>query len=110
MKSFVPKQTPICIKYRNYKNYSNSTFRLIIQNVLSVGEDISYDTYESIFLTEFNKLAPIKEKYVRANNAPYMNKTLSKAIMNRSRLRNKFLKNPNDENRAIYKKTTQLLC
>ena len=94
----------ICI-YRNYKNYDNSTFRSNMQNALmSVGEDISYDIYESIFMTEFNKLAPIKEKYVRANNAPYMNKILSKAIMNRSRLRNNFLKNPNDENREIYKK------
>ena len=57
-----------------------------IQSKMGGGDDISYDTYESIFMMELNKLAPIKEKYVRANNAPYVNKTLSKAIMNRSRL------------------------
>ena len=77
-----------------------------IQSKMGGGDNISYDTYESIFMMELNKPAPIKEKYVRANNAPYMNKTLSKAIMNRSMLRNKFSKNPNDENRTIYKKTT----
>ena len=42
--------------------------------------------------------------YIRGNNAPFMNKILSKAFMNRSRLRNNFFKNPNDENKAIYKK------
>ena len=32
----------------------------------------------------------MKEKYVRANNAPFMSKVLSKAMMNRSRLRNRY--------------------
>ena len=45
-----------------------------------------------------------KEKYLRANNQPFMNKMLSKSVMTRSRLHNKFLKNPNDENRANYTK------
>ena len=34
----------------------------------------------------------MKERLVRANNAPFMNKTLSKTVMHRSRL-----KNPNNE-------------
>ena len=41
---------------------------------------------------------------MRANNAAFMNKTLSKAIMNRSRLRNKYLKHPNNVNKSNYKK------
>ena len=36
-------------------------------------------------MDEFNKQAPMKDKYVRANNAPFMNKILSKAFMNRTR-------------------------
>ena len=51
-----------------------------------------------------NKHAPMKKKIVRANNAPSITKTLSKAIMNWSRFMNKFLKNPNDENKAKYNK------
>ena len=43
--------------------------------------------------------APMKEKLIRANNSPFMNKTLSKAFMNRYRLKNRFLKNPNEENK-----------
>ena len=51
-----------------------------------------------------NKHAPMKQKYIRANTAPFMNKKLSKAVMTRSRLKNKFLKNPNAINKATYKK------
>ena len=36
-------------------------------------------------------------------NAPFMTKKLSKAIMDRSRLKNKFLKNPTKENGLTYK-------
>ena len=39
-----------------------------------------------------------------ANNSPFMNKTLSKAVMTRSRLRNKFTKNPTAENKSNYTK------
>ena len=45
----------------------------------------------------------MKRKYVRANEAPFMTKELHKAIMKRSRLRNKFLKNKNEINRNNYK-------
>ena len=49
-----------------------------------------------------NKHAPMKRKYVRANEAPFMTKELHKAIMKRSRLRNKLLKNKNKINRNNY--------
>ena len=47
-------------------------------------------------MNPLNMHAPMREKYVRANNAPFVSKALSKAIMSRSRLRNKYLKNPNN--------------
>ena len=46
----------------------------------------------------------MKEKRVRANNAPFMNKILSKAVMKRSRLHNKYLKNPNEINKMLHRK------
>ena len=64
--------------------------------------DICYETFENIFMNLLNKYAKVKKKYIRANNAPFMTKTLSKAIMNRSRLKNRFLKNPNEETELIY--------
>ena len=39
-----------------------------------------------------NKHAPLKKKLLRANHAPYITKTLRKAIMRRSQLETKYLK------------------
>ena len=64
----------------------------------------SYNLFESTFIKLLNKHAPIKKKNIRANNAPFMNRTLSKAVMNRSRLRNKYIKKPNSHNKSIYNK------
>ena len=64
----------------------------------------NYELFEHSFMELLNKHAPMKTKYVRANNAPFMNKKLSKAIMTRSRLRNKLLKNPDEVNKRNYNK------
>ena len=48
--------------------------------------------------------APTKKRYARANQAPCMNKKLSKEIMKRSRLRNKFLNTRSDLDRKAYNK------
>ena len=37
-----------------------------------------------------NRTAPLKQKHVRANNSPFINKTILRAIMKRTRLKNKF--------------------
>ena len=54
------------------------------------------------------KHAPLKEKFVRANNAPFMNKELSKAIMKRSNLRNVYRKSPTEENHTAFKRQRNL--
>ena len=43
-----------------------------------------------------------KMKYIRSNNCNFMTKELRKAIMNRSKLRNKFLKTRNEESRRRF--------
>ena len=58
---------------------------------------------ESVNIT-LDKYAPLKKRYVRANQPPFMNKKLSKEIMKRSRLRNKFLKIKSDIDRKAYNK------
>ena len=105
MKQYFPKQTPVLIKYRNFKTIDKFAFRQELrQNLTTLGETITYVQFENIFIRQLDKHAPMKEKYVRANNEPFMNKTLSKAIMNRSRLRNRFIKNPNETNQYNYKR------
>ena len=43
-----------------------------------------------------------EKKYIRGNNKPFMTKTLSKSIMERTRFRIRFLKNQTDENRLAF--------
>ena len=63
-----------------------------------------YESFDKEFLKVLNKHAPLKKKVIRANHVPYMTKDLSKAIMKRSQLENKYIKNPTVENRNMYKK------
>ena len=49
-----------------------------------------------------NLFAPIKKKYARGNQMPFMTKDLSKEMMTRYRLRNKYLKDKTEENRLLY--------
>ena len=55
-----------------------------------------------------NKHAPMKQKYLRANQGIFMTKDLHKTIMKRSRLRNKFLPDRTDISREEYKKQRNL--
>ena len=65
---------------------------------------MNYDEFKNIFIKALNRHAPIKEKKIRGNNAPFMNKTLSKSIMTRSKLKNKYNKFPTEENKRLFKK------
>ena len=55
------------------------------------------------------KYAPEKQKYVRANQANFMDSKLNHAFMLRSKLRNKCLKSRSNKDREAYKKQ-QNLC
>ena len=48
--------------------------------------------------------APIKKKSVRTNDGPFMTKTLRKAMMNRTRLRNTYCKDRTADNLKAFKK------
>ena len=50
------------------------------------------------------KHAPLRKKFLRANHAQYMTKTLRKAIMRRSQLEIKYLKTKIQTDLKLYKK------
>ena len=93
---------PKIIKYRNYKNLMkmNSNFYVKINT-----DDITVDIIKMTFLNVLNKFAPLKKKYLRANHSRFVNKELNKAIIQRSRLRNAYLKDKTRADRTAYKKT-----
>ena len=95
------KREPQIIKYRDYKSFGNNKFRSEILKSKFNGTDLR--TFKETVFNIFNKYTPIKIKYVRANEAPFMTKELHKAIMKRSRLRNKFLKDRTENNQKNFK-------
>ena len=95
------KSKPRITTYRDYKKLNNNAFRSEIQSLCSSEADLRFFIY-SIFHI-FNKHAPIKKKYLRANENPFMTKELHVAIMKRSRLRNNFLREKNQANKDNYK-------
>ena len=70
--------------------------------------NMEYQHFLNIFIDILNKHAPMKQKYLRANQGRFMTKDLHKAIMKRSRLRNKFLRDRTDISREEYKKQRNL--
>ena len=70
---------------------------------LNIHESRNTEFFKNIFLKVLNKHTIIKMKYLRANHAPFVTKELSKAIMLRSKLQNRYLKCKSEEARAHFK-------
>ena len=89
--------------YRDYKNFDRLTFKRELEEKLT--QQINeYKRFKQILLEVLHTHAPIKKKLLRANHVPYMTKALRKAIMKRSELESKYVKNKTNENLKSYKK------
>ena len=109
MKPHYKKQKSKIIKYRRYTDFSNDVFRARLREVMETyNPEHMTLTIKQEFIEILNKLTPIKRRYIRANQAPFMNKSLNKSVMDRSRLKNKFLRNRIPENWSNYKKQRNL--
>ena len=65
---------------------------------------MDFDAFKRTIVDTLDKYAPLNKKYLTANHSNFVTKELSKAIMNRSRLRNQFLKNRSIQSRMKYNK------
>ena len=106
LKTTFPKQGPTVINYRNYKKYNENVFKNDLQQELQRIDpsDLNYSSFETAFDKVLDKHAPIKKKYVRANDKPFMTRALRKATMLRSRLRNKYNEERTAENWNNFRK------
>ena len=106
MKTSFRKLPPKIISYRNYNNFTHHSFRNEVIEKLRHYDlnEISYENFERIIITCINIHAPKKKKCIRANESPFMTKELRKAIMVRSKLKNKFNTMKTDENKLMYNK------
>ena len=108
-KNTYEKLQPIKIQYRSYKDFQEDAFLSDLQaapfdHVLDLpNSEMAYNKFKSLFDKVVEKHVPLKKKVLRGNQAPFMTKELSKEIMVRSRLRNKFNKHKTTENWKAYK-------
>ena len=106
IKMYYSKQKPTVIHYRKFKDL-NDSFIIDLQTLLTKSfneEVIPFQALRKSVNVTLEKQAPIKKRYARANQAPYTNKKLSKEIMKRSHLRNKFLNTTSDLDQKAYNK------
>ena len=95
------KQRYQIIKYRCYKNFDHDTFRshLLKEFSLSNLKKDEFDKFKYLVFKVLETHAPVKEKYIRYNQRPFMTNDLRKAIINRSRLLNKFRNENTEQNK-----------
>ena len=93
---------------RNYKHFEDSRFLEDVNSTdFSLNTDDPNENYNFTtdkFLNVVNRHAPLKKKILRCNQALFLTKELRKQIYTRIKLKNKYNRNPIEENKAIYKK------
>ena len=77
--------------FKNLKNFSKENFNHELKTNLGERCVKNYASSENVFLDILNKHAPFKKKLIRANDVPYVTKSLRKAIIKRSNLQNIYL-------------------
>ena len=103
MKSGSFKGSPRKKVYRSYKYFDIDLFKIALQEKLKHLENDAYSAFNSAFTNLLNEHAPLKTKILRHNNKTFITKKLRKEIMKRSKLKNLFNKNKNQENWCKYK-------
>ena len=102
MKILFEKLQPRVVNYRDYKHFENHKFRTDLLSELSKANieenENGLNNLNNACKRILDIHAPRKQKYARGNHMPFMNKALSKEIITRTRLRNKFLKDRSEEN------------
>ena len=114
LKSFFKSKAPSKVMfYRNYKKFDEKSFLHDLQNknisLSSNDPNVNYKSVTENFMEAIDKHAPLKKKFVRGNQAPFMNRVFQKGIYTRTRLKNKYWQDPSRENEPAYKKRNLFL-
>ena len=96
-RSYFIRIPPKTIEHRKYKTFDNNKIlhdldQELLKGAIYQNNEDMYSNFARIFQNILNKHAPLKQKKIRGNHAPFMTKDLSQAIMNKSKARNRYLK------------------
>ena len=76
LKTTFPKAKPKVISYRDYKQFDIHAFRNELRYELQKTMILGYAHFQRVFLRVLDKHATMKNKTLRANDKPFMNKAL----------------------------------
>ena len=98
------------MNYRYYKNFTEQAFKQDLREELQSiqVEDLDYNNFQNCFEKVLEKHGPMKKKYARANDGPFMNRALRKATILRPRLKNRYDKSPTVENWEAFREQRNL--
>ena len=60
--------------------------------------------FKETCLSVVNTIAPLKSRFIRANQAPFINKEIQRGVMVKSKLRKKFLKSRSESDKKAFNK------
>ena len=105
LKGGFSRRGPRIVTYRDFSAYSTLDFRsYLMANIRSVSLDHgNYKAFDGMVTDVLLQHAPIKKKYLRANDGPFMTKELRKEMMHRKRFLNKYNKDKTVESLVAYK-------
>ena len=104
LRKSITRGNPRNILYNDYKVFDQKKFEHQLRSQLASINTVDYSQFHEIFLKTLDAIVPIKKKILRFNHNPFMSKALRKAVMVRSKLKNKYNKNRTEENWDSYKK------
>ena len=110
VKTSFKKHNAKVISYRDYKGFSNTLFNEEIEYMLFERNfySASNDNFVDMTINIVNRMAPLKQKFIRANNSNFMTKGLRQTMMHRSKLKNKFYKLKTESAHDEYRKQRNL--
>ena len=98
MKTFFEKLQPRVVNYRDYKYLESDRFKT---DVLSESGKANIEENENGLYNFLDACKRILDIRRRGNHMSFMNEALSKEIMTKARLRNKFLKDRSEQKKRI---------
>ena len=98
LRKSITRGNPRNILYNDYKVFDQKKFEHQLRSQLAFINTVDYSRFHEIFLKTLDAIVPIKEKILRFNHNPFMSKALRKAIMVKSKLKNKYKKDRTREN------------
>ena len=100
LKSTYTKLEPKILRKRSYKDFNKESFLRDSQNGLNNIDNFA--EFNDAFKAILDHHATIQQTKLRGNTKPYINQTLRKKIMKRSRLKNKANKSGKEEDKRLY--------